>query len=83
MQKLNTSLTPVSEANQTPIPINRDQIISEKLQKIDQGTHKALEAVELKTTQSFKGLVFSLRSSQASWIFSFDYPIAFDFISLK
>ncbi len=51
MQKLNTSLTPVSEASQTPIPINRDQIISEKLQKIDQGTHKALETVELKTTQ--------------------------------
>jgi hypothetical protein len=51
MQKLNTSLTPVSEADQTPIPINRDQIISEKLQKIDQGTHKALETVELKTTQ--------------------------------
>jgi hypothetical protein len=51
MQKLNTSLTPVSETSETPIPINRDQIISEKLQKIDQGTHKALETVELKTTQ--------------------------------
>ena len=50
MQKLNTSLTPVSEANETPIPINRDQIISEKLQKIDQGTHKAFQLTGFQST---------------------------------
>jgi hypothetical protein len=51
MQKLNTSLTPVPQENETISAIDRDQLLNQKLQNIDQKAHQALATVETKTTE--------------------------------